>query len=99
MTLEEQLLVILAEECAEVQKAITKALRFGLDDSWRDCEFTDSPRNMIQWELSDIMAVSELLAQIGTLSYPITDGDLIEAKKIKVRKFLEYSRQHGRLSE
>ncbi len=99
MTLEEHLLVLLAEECAEIQKAVTKALRFGLDDSWRDCEFTDSPRNMIQWELSDIQAVAEMLADIRTLNLPITDPQLIEAKKHKIQKFLGYSRQHGRLSE
>jgi len=36
----EYLLTCLMEECAEVQKAATKALRFGLDDRGPDEPFT-----------------------------------------------------------
>lgn len=67
MTIEEHLLVTLGEEAAELQKVIAKALRFGLDDTWRDAEYTDSPRNLILKELNDLMAVAEMLAQKDTL--------------------------------
>lgn len=99
MTIEEHLLVTLAEEAAELQKVVAKALRFGLDDTWRDAEYTDSPRILILKELNDLMAVAEMLAQKDTLPWPLMDGDLIEAKKLKVRKFFSYSREQGRLSE
>lgn len=32
MTKTEYLLVVLSEECSEIQQAVTKALRFGLSD-------------------------------------------------------------------
>lgn len=99
MNVEEHLLVTLAEECSEIQKAVSKALRFGLDDPWRDSEFSCSPREMIQKELSDLIGVAEMLAQTGTLQWPIADGDLVEAKKLKVRKFFGYAREQGRLQD
>lgn len=99
MDIEEHLLVTLAEECSEIQKSVSKALRFGLDDPWRDGEFSCSPREMIQKELSDLIGVAEMLAQTGTLSWPIADGDLVEAKKLKVRKFFGYARKQGRLQD
>lgn len=99
MNLEEHLLVTLMEEAAELQKVAAKALRFGLDDTWRDAEYTDSPRNLIQHELSDLIAVAEMLAQKGVLSWPIANGTAVEQKKLKVIKFFNYAREQGTLKE
>lgn len=99
MTIEEHLLVTLGEEAAELQKVIAKALRFGLDDKWRDAEYKDSPRNLIVKEFNDLYAVAEMLTQTETLPWPLLSGDLVENKKLKVRKFFNYSREQGRLSE
>ena len=100
---EQHLLITLGEECGELiteltalQKAISKALRFGLDDSWRDGEFDGSPRELIHRELNDVVAVAELLAERGVLPFYPLHRELIDAKKAKVCGFaFDYARQHG----
>jgi len=102
---EQHLLVTLSEELTELiaealaaQKAISKALRFGLDDPWRDEEFDGSPREKIHHELNDVIGVAELLAERGTLPAEVFDRTLIDAKKSKVTGFaFDYSREQGTL--
>lgn len=87
MTEEDHLLIILAEECAEVAHRASKALRFGLEEVQPgECRHN---RERIELELADLLGVAEMLGlQV--------DPDLMEAKKHRVREFLEYSRKLGR---
>jgi NTP pyrophosphatase (non-canonical NTP hydrolase) len=58
---QKEYLLILAEECSEVIKVITKTFRFGLDS--KNPYIPDSPTNkeeLIQ-EIGDVMAMVELL--------------------------------------
>lgn len=58
----EHLLICLAEECAEVIQACSKALRFGLDDDHQSANpDIVSPRKYIVKELADLTAVIEML--------------------------------------
>ena len=99
MTREEHLLTIIAEECVEIAKNATKALRFGLDD----CEpgKFDSNARQICLECADLQAVLEMLKSSSvTLSLAAESVNLKEAmkaKKEKVEKFLAYSAERGRL--
>jgi len=93
----EQLLVILSEECAEVSKEVSKALRFGLND--RELNSIYSNREKIANEFNDLFAVMLMLKEDGIF----TDGELlasnsIESKKVKVEKWLKYSKKVGTLS-
>jgi len=58
----EHLLACLSEECAEVQQEVGKALRFGIDDKWKD-----NPTNAtsLAYEFCDLLAVFELLQAEG----------------------------------
>ena len=92
MDRKEHLLIVLAEECAEVQQAVTKALRFGLDEG-RDIETTNAER--LRYELNDLMAMVEMLAAEGiNLS---SDYAARAEKKAKVEKYLIYSAECGTL--
>ena len=98
MTRQEHLLTILSEECAEVIKEVSKALRFGLDDKEPNQEFTNSER--ITKELHDVIAVIEMLRDEGCIKRGRT-GDVLRSfkeKQRKVEKYLEYSEKCGTLN-
>ncbi|HML33827.1 hypothetical protein [Sporomusa sphaeroides] len=92
MTETEHLLVCLAEECAEIQQAVTKALRFGLQDNYKD----STPAQDIARELCDLIAVVELLEEAGVIKKTGTI-DAIERKKARVWHYMEYARARGTL--
>jgi len=106
LNINEHLLTVLIEECAEIQKRATKALRFGIDD--HDPTFKDSKteRERLDDELHDLFAVIEMLADRGalmrgsrpsipSLSSVVLDREKIRAKKDKVSRFFEYARERG----
>jgi hypothetical protein len=89
----EHLLTCLIEECAEIQKAAAKALRFGLDDHAPDePEVTNSEG--IAYECIDLYAVIEMLEEIGAIPR-LTKPELIQQKKDKVSKYMEYAQDRG----
>lgn len=93
----EHLLTCLAEECAEIQKAVTKSLRFGLDD--RKPQGLTTNLEDIAIELTDMLAVVELLNEIEPGIRPIIERHVVEAKKDKVRRFMEYAKDRGTLAQ
>ena len=95
MTKLEHLLVIAAEECAEIQHAIAKALRFGLDDTGPEAENTN--KEQIHKEFNDLLGVVRLLKGEGLGVH--ADGTLVQAKIDKVEQYLLYSRQQGTLDD
>lgn len=94
MDRKEHLLIILAEECMEVAHEVTKALRFGLEDKWKE-----NPTNAekLTQEMGDLMAVFNMLVVEGHVK-PITK-ESIEEKYMKVEKFIVYSRERGTLKD
>jgi hypothetical protein len=95
MTKEEHLLIILAEECGEIQHEIFKALRFGLDDVYLP-ESKETNRESLMREIADFEGALELVIDAGTLPGGLS-GKLIKEKKDRIIKFLEYSKERGRL--
>lgn len=88
----EHLLVILSEECAEVQHATAKALRFGLNEK-RDLPTSNHDR--IRAELNDLMTVVEMLNDEGLDLRPRRVA--MKNKREKVEKYLLYSKECGAL--
>lgn len=85
MTRTEHLLWIIAEEAAEVTQRASKAARFGLTEIQPEQdEPLDNLRRLI-YELNDLVAVAEMLEPAWM------DERMIEAKRVKVEKFLRYS--------
>lgn len=94
MTETEYLLVCLAEECAEVQQAIGKALRVGLNDSPPDKALPPCA-DYIAREVADVFTVAAMLIERALL--PDVGGDHIELKRARVERFMAYSRERGTL--
>ena len=92
----EYLLTCFTEECSEIQKECTKALRFGLDDNWKE---RGKQRDRISHEFVDLLAVYEALVDAGLLETYSTEEliTMIQAKKERLNKYMEYARERGTL--
>lgn len=62
----QELLVILIEECAEVQKCATKAMRFGLDECQPGQLLSNSQR--LGLEIGDVSQMVDQLMSVGVVS-------------------------------
>lgn len=94
MTETEHLLECFAEECLEVAQRVTKANRFGLGEVQPGQELTNEQR--IVGELNDLMGVLEMLRERHIITTPLS-RDAMDAKKLKVAKFMGYARELGTL--
>lgn len=91
----EHLLTCLIEECAEVQKAVAKALRFGLSDGYPGTDRTNA--GDIAHELIDLMAIVDMLQEFEVLPRPLMYTG-IATKKAKVLQYMAYAEQKGTLT-
>lgn len=87
------LLIQLGEEAGEIAQAVSKALRFGLEDSWKE---GSNNRQKLTQEVADLIAVFNKLVMLGILD-DITHDQLL-AKYDKIDKYLEYSKNIGVLN-
>ena len=92
----ENVMVTAMEECAEVQQAISKALRFGLDNTLPN-EPEKTNRFQILEEYCQLQAVMELLMDRSALGLLKEEEiNAIKTKKIKnVDKYQKYSIELG----
>lgn len=91
----EHLLVCLAEECAEVGQAVSKALRFGLTDGYPETDRTNATD--IAFEVSDLFAVIEMLVECGAIQ-PCWGEPRLSNKKKKIEEFMRYAEERGTLT-
>lgn len=91
----EYLLTCLTEECAEVQQSVSKALRFGLNDTCNNTK--EPPSDRIVEEYVHVIAVMELLEETGILKKHPNISAEIKKKKEKVLHFMKYSRERKTL--
>lgn len=94
MNIRQYLLICLAEECAEVTQRVTKTLRFGEDEIQPGQDFDNTDR--LSFELCDLVAIVELL-QEQNIPLELDDREAIEAKKLKIAKFMRLSIDRGTL--
>ena len=94
MTKQENLLIKLSEECSEVGKAVSKALLYGLDDGYPGSDITNAQD--IENELHDILAVVEMFYADQGLKFKV-DSEKIRKKKDKIRMWMDYAKQCGKL--
>lgn len=95
MTTTEHLLVILAEECAEVAQRATKALRFGLDETQPGQPYNNAERLMD--ELVDVRVVLLMLQSEGALPQADCSQETVDRKTEKVRKYMAHAQSCGTL--
>jgi hypothetical protein len=89
----EYLLTCLIEECSEVQKEATKALRFGLEDDWKE---RGTQASRIAHEFCDLISVYDELVKEGLLE-DVSTAEMIEMKQQRLDKYMGYARERGTL--
>lgn len=92
----EYLLTCMSEECAETALACSKYLRFGRDSYHPADPSMITNENHLIDETGNILGVMELLIEEGIIHGGPFEA-AIDAKKMKVREFMERSRQLGQL--
>jgi len=104
---EQYLLTCLAEEASEVAeeacklvKRATKALRFGLQEIQEGQDKTNLERmvdviNLISYELNDLIAVLEVLNHNDLELLGLNNRSQIAAKKEKLKKYMQLSKERG----
>jgi len=95
MNTTEHLLTCLAEECAELQQAISKALRFGLQDRYPGSNTTNAQD--IAKESIEVLALIELLQEQGIILKPRGTKDMVNAKRNRVNEYMKYAKTTGAL--
>jgi hypothetical protein len=95
------LLIKLAEEASEVAQRALKAVEFGLEEVQPDQELSNTER--IGGEVIDMITILLMLSEEGVEIQEAAARDeavlntMIEAKKAKVEKYMQLSRDLGKL--
>jgi hypothetical protein len=96
MNKREYLLTKFIEECLETAQRATKILTFGADEVQPGQTFNNTERLNHEW--NDLQATQELLAEEAEIEL-YRDTSMVIRKREKVKKFMEYSRQQGCLTD
>ncbi len=96
----EHLLTVLSEECVEVAKDISKAMRFGLHDQVSlnpDVLGSEGPSNAmrIATELAELLAMKDWLVEEGIIPAPPITA--YRAKRKRVERYMDYALRSGAL--
>lgn len=93
----ENILVTVSEECAEIQQAVSKALRFGLDNHHPDNKITNAEQIIKEYyELSALVGLLQSYSLLPTYNeYEITT--IFDKKIANVAKWQEVSFDVGTL--
>ena len=83
--IEEEVMNILSEECAEVIQAVSKCHRFGIDNRKPGQDKTN--REHLVEELGDLLAMVDILVSIKT----VDTLQLVKASEKKIEKLKQWS--------
>lgn len=100
MNRSENLLVTTMEECAEIQQAISKGLRFGVQNKKCKEPFISNEDEILK-EYYHLVTMMEMLQSEGYLK-GLTDEEqqaIKKEKKTNVEKWIEISRKNGTLTD
>ena len=79
----QETLLITQEECAEVTQAISKIMRFGLNDAWPK----DGPNNKsrLEEEVGDLLCMIDIMIERGIISdSPVNAARQAKREKLKI---------------
>lgn len=94
MNRQQMLLVKLMEECNEVAQRASKCINFTMEEIQPDNPGVGNNAERMMGEFNDLFAIVEMLHEEGHVPFLFSQKQ-IEEKKIKVEKYLLYSKDLG----
>lgn len=94
----EYLTLVAMEECAEIQQALSKAIRFGVDDH-HPSRADETNEEQLLTEFYQLTAMIEELQNQGIIE-SFTREKIAEVKQNKIKKvyqYMDYSKKQGLL--
>lgn len=91
LTRHQLILTQLSEECGEVVKNVSKAIRFGPDEVYPKIGLSNAER--ITQEMEDLIGVFDMLVEEGVLP-PVNPKNSYN-KRFKVEEYIGYSKKLG----
>ena len=100
MTETENLYIVAAEECAEIQQCISKILRFGEQNYHPDRPDDTNARELLT-EYYQLQSVMDMILERGLLGYMSeSEIEIIkQRKRYKVSDYAQLSKTIGRIKE
>lgn len=95
MSYEQFLLMKLSEEASEISQIALKTMQFGMEEQCPGLLLNNKER--IHEELNDLYGIIDMLNTSFNFNYEI-NKEAVKNKKIKVLKYLEYSKNLGMVS-
>lgn len=98
MNKKEYLLTCLLDDLSDVQKSVSKALKFGLDDKLEGATNLE----IIEYDLLDVSVILDMLEEEGVNidTLPLKEYDeLAKDKRQKLSRWMDYSKERGALIE
>jgi hypothetical protein len=97
MNKQDYLVNIVGEEGCEVGQRACKATRFGIFETQDG--HTENNWDRLIGEVNDLLGTLELCAEEGLDTSKLGDRIAIDRKKANVKKYMQRSREHGKLED
>lgn len=106
MNITEHLLFKVAEECAETAQRASKAARFGMeqvqrhldDKSWQNPDLLTNRQRLYE-EFIDLCATMQMLDFVLPDIHNAGDLIILQERHQRIVKYLDFSREHGTLTD
>lgn len=93
LTIDQYLLNLVQEECAEIAQRASKAIRFGLKQT-QSGQIENNAQRLVR-EVVDLSAVLKLLEERGAIENPYDMDAMLFQKEARIKSYIQRARLEG----